>query len=56
MQTEFNLVIKNGTWDLTFLPAQRQAIDCRWVYKVKENHDGSINKHKAILMAKGFHQ
>lgn len=29
---------------------------CMWFFKVKENHDGSVNKYKARLVAKGFHQ
>lgn len=56
MQTEFNSLLKNGTWNLTSLPPHRQAIGCKWIYKVKENPDGSINKHKAILVAREFHQ
>ena len=38
------------------MPPKRQAIDCKWVFRVKENADGSINRFKARLVAKGFHQ
>lgn len=38
------------------LPPHRKAIGCKWVFRVKENPDGSINKHKARLVANGFHQ
>ena len=34
----------------------RSSIGCKWVFKVKENPDGSIYKYKAKLVAKGFHQ
>jgi len=35
---------------------QRHAIGCKWVFRIKQNHEGSINKYKARLVAKGFHQ
>ena len=41
----------NGTWVLEELPADRKAIGCRWVFKVKE--DG---RFKARLVAKGYSQ
>ena len=31
-------------------------IRCKWVFRVKYNSDGSILKHKAHLVAKGFFQ
>lgn len=30
------------------------AIGSKWVFKLKENPDGTINKYKANLVAKGF--
>src|ERR1051325_7571896 len=43
-------------WTLTTLPSHRKAIGCKWVFKVKENSDGSLKKYKARLVAKGFGQ
>jgi hypothetical protein len=31
-------------------------IDCKWVYKVKRKTDGSIDRYKSHLVAKGFKQ
>ena len=56
MQDEFLDLLRNGTWSLVDLTKDRQAIGCKWVFKLKENPDGSINKYKARLVAKGFHQ
>ena len=38
------------------LPAGRSTIDCKWVFKPKENFDGSIARYKATLVAKGYSQ
>lgn len=56
MQAEYDALMKNHTWSLVKLPSNRQAIGCKWVFRVKENPDGTINKYKARLVAKGFHQ
>jgi len=56
MQQEYDALLKIKTWDLVPLPPNRQAIGCKWIFRVKENADGSINRFKARLVAKGFHQ
>jgi histone deacetylase 1/2 len=56
MQAEYDALMKNQTWSLVPLPAHRRAIGCKWVFRIKENPDGSINKYKARLVAKGFNQ
>ncbi|PNY08092.1 histone deacetylase [Trifolium pratense] len=56
MKEEFEALHKNNTWTLVALPPNRKAIGCKWVFRTKENPDGSINKLKARLVAKGFHQ
>lgn len=56
MTDEFSALIRNGTWSLVPLPEGKKAIGCKWVFKVKENPNGTFNKYKARLVAKGFHQ
>jgi len=56
MQLEYDALLKNNTWTLVSLPHNRKAVGCKWVFRVKQNPDGSINKYKARLVAKGFHQ
>jgi len=48
--------LKQNTWGLVFLPPHIQAIGGKWLFRVKENVVGSINKYKASLVAKVFHQ
>ena len=55
-QDEITSIIKNKTWDLVDLPSGAKAIGLKWVFKVKRNSDGSINKYKARLDVKGYIQ
>ena len=56
MKQEYEALMSNHTLDLVPLPPNRKAIVCKWVFRVKENADGSISKFKARLVAKGFNQ
>ena len=57
MKQEFKALIDNNTWDLVTLPNDRQPVGCKWVFRIKENAYGSVNRYKAArLVAKGFHQ
>ena len=35
-----NALDASGTWELTPLPKEKKAIECKWVYKIKHNVDG----------------
>ncbi|KAL0368365.1 UNVERIFIED_CONTAM: Retrovirus-related Pol polyprotein from transposon RE1 [Sesamum calycinum] len=56
MQHELDALERNQTWDLCDLPANKNAIGSRWVYKVKLLPDGSVDRYKASLVAKGYSQ
>ena len=56
MIDEYYALLINNTWSLVDFLAGRKVIEYKWVFKAKENSDGSINKYKARLIAKGFHQ
>jgi hypothetical protein len=56
MEEEFSMLMKNGTWHLVPASQTSNIIDCKWVYKVKCKADGTIDRHKAHLVAKGFKQ
>lgn len=34
----------------------KNLTECKWIYKVKTNFDGSLEQYKAYLVAKGFSQ
>ena len=56
MDREIDSLHQNETWNLTRLPKGSKALPCKWVYRVKTNPDGSIDKYKARLVVKGFAQ
>jgi hypothetical protein len=56
MLAEISALEANQTWVVTDLPSNKQAIGCKWVYKVKQKFDGSIERYKARLVVKGYTQ
>ena len=42
MQDELHVLQMINTWTLTTLPPHKAASECRWVYRIKYNADGSI--------------
>ncbi|GLT90367.1 hypothetical protein SLE2022_083040 [Rubroshorea leprosula] len=56
MDEEIKAIQKNGTWELVTLPEGQKAIGVKWVYKVKKNAQGKVEKYKARLVAKGYIQ
>ena len=47
MNEEMQALRKNETWDLVPTSSHKKAIGCRWIYKIKYNVDGSVNRYKA---------
>ncbi|XP_027190492.1 uncharacterized mitochondrial protein AtMg00820-like [Cicer arietinum] len=56
IKIEYATHFQNNTWSLVPPPPSGKPIGCNWVFRMKENPDGSIDKYKARLVAKGFHQ
>ena len=56
MKEELDALHKTGTWDLVDLPSGKSTIGFKWVYKIKTRLDGTIDRYKARLVARGFTQ
>lgn len=53
---EIHALEKNGTWDLVNLPKGQKLVGCKWLFTVKFRADGSVERRKVRLVAKGFTQ
>ena len=56
MQKEMKSIYDNDVWDLVELPAGRKLVGSKWVFKVKRDADGNMERCKARLVARGFTQ
>ncbi|CAM8988557.1 unnamed protein product [Rhodiola kirilowii] len=56
MNKEISALEANNTWVLTDLPKDKTLVDCKWIYKVKYLSDGTVERFKARLVARGFTQ
>ena len=56
MEEELKMIKKNGTWELVDRPKNQKIIGVKWVFRIKYNSDGSVNKLKARLVVKGYSQ
>ena len=54
MNVELKALQDNQTWQIIDLLPSKKAIGNQWVYKVKYNPDGTVERCKACLVAKGF--
>ena len=56
MMEELEALKKNKTWELTYLPKGKNAVGCKWIYSVKQNAEGKVERYKARLVARGYSQ
>ena len=56
MKEEYDALMKNETWELVKKPENAPIVDCKWVYRVKQDKDGNVTKLKSRLVARGFSQ
>ena len=54
--SEYQSLIENRTWDLVELPPNRKPIGSKWVFKAKHHSDGTIERFKGRVVAKGYSQ
>ncbi|GJU10966.1 ribonuclease H-like domain-containing protein [Tanacetum coccineum] len=56
MNAEIEALNRNHTWIITYLPANRNPIGCKCIFKIKYKANGDFKRYKSRLVAKGFNQ
>ncbi|CAI5979108.1 unnamed protein product [Closterium sp. NIES-64] len=56
MESELKSIEENDTFELVELPEGRTAITSKWLFKIKLDADGKIERYKSRLVAKGYQQ
>ena len=44
MESEFQSLIDNKTWELVPLPKGHKSIGCKWIFKIQYSSDGSVER------------
>jgi hypothetical protein len=56
MTEEYQSILKNDVWDVVPRPEGKSVVTSKWIYKIKHDVDGSIEKYKERFVARGFSQ
>ncbi|GMF20513.1 unnamed protein product [Phytophthora fragariaefolia] len=49
-------LIAHGTWKLVPLPKGKRALTSKWVFKIKYDAQGNVERYKARLVIRGYEQ
>ena len=56
MNEEIKAIKKNDTQEFATLPTGKKSTGVKWVYKLKKNAKGEVERYKARLVVKGCSQ
>ncbi|CAI7920454.1 unnamed protein product [Closterium sp. NIES-54] len=56
MESELKSIEEIGTWELVELPEGRKAITSKWLFRIKSDANGNIERYNSRLVAKGYQQ
>ena len=49
-------ILKNDVWEVVPRPKNNLVVSSKWIFKTKNSVDGSIEKFKARIVARGISQ
>ena len=53
---EYHALVQHSTWDLVLRPTDAHIVTCKWIFTLKYHPDGTVGRHKARLVDRGFTQ
>lgn len=56
MKHEYEALVQNHTWELVPNDLSKNAVDCKWLFRIKHHSNDSVDRYKAKLIGKGFTQ
>nr|XP_043633172.1 uncharacterized mitochondrial protein AtMg00820-like [Erigeron canadensis] len=56
MLNKLEAICKNNTWTMVPRPVGKNIFGSTWIFRVKYLSDGSVDRYKVRLVAKGFSQ
>eukprot|EP00253_Pinus_taeda_P034449 PITA_34449 len=56
MVEEYKSIVRNSVWEVVPRPPDKSVVGSRWILKVKNVAEESIEKYKARFVAKGYSQ
>jgi hypothetical protein len=56
MSAEYDALLTNGTWRLIPRPPGANIVTGKWLFKHKFHSDGTLARHKACWVVRGFSQ
>ena len=56
MVEEYDSIVINNAWEIVPRSEGKSVVGSRWIYKVKQAADRSVEKYKAIFFSRGFSQ
>ena len=56
MESEMDSLKENGVYEIIDRPAGKKVVKSKWVFRVKTNELGEVEKYKAKVVAKGFNE
>ena len=56
IQQELDALHSNNMWNIVPIPVGQNIVGSKWVFKLKRDASGNINRHKAQLVAQSYSQ
>ena len=54
MMEKYQSIMKNDVWEVVSRLEGKSVVTSKWIYKIKHGANGSVEKHKARFVVKGF--